>query len=154
VVMSSLAESPNLNQYAISYQRPTRRTLPQVLVVPLREHAQASEWREFLSLAGPLRAIIESKHWLNPELVSQLTEHSESLVELLGLIAMETPAGRCVLSDEAQAAMAALLATQPSLLDERFTCLQTFCREIAPGLSGFSEATQECFHRILIADET
>ncbi len=153
VVMSSLADSSLCSQYAIAYQRPLRRSLPDVLAAALARHAEASQWPEFLSIAGPVRAIIESKHALAPEMVAQLTKQPDKLVRLLGLIAMETPAGRYVLSQEAQSAVAALIASQASLLDDQLECLQAFGREVAPRLAGFSEAILEYFHRILISDE-
>lgn len=154
VVMSSLADGGAPSQYAIAYQRPLRRTLPAVLVASLKGHAEAGQWPEFLSIAGPVRAIIESKHSLAAEMVSQLTKYPDKLVNLLELIAMETPAGSCVLSEESQATVAALIATQTSLLYEQFTCLETFCRDIAPQLAGFSEATLNYFHRVLVADDS
>lgn len=86
-------------------------------------------------------------------MASQLAKQPESLVDLLGLIAMDTADGPCVLSEEAQSTLAVLITAQASLLDEHFTCLQTFGREIAPRLNGFGEATLECFHRILIDDD-
>lgn len=153
VVMNSLASSGPPSSYTIAYQRPGRRTLPEVLVASLTGHAQSREWPEFLSIAGPVRAIIESKHSLAPEMVAQLKSRPDRLLELLGLIALETPDGRYVMSEEEQATVAALVAAQASLLDEQFDCLQTFGREIGPGLNGFGEATLECFHRILIDDK-
>ncbi len=152
VVSFSLSDSSS-SPYAVAYQRPLRRPLPEILVVTLKTLAESSRWTEFLSLAGPLRAIIQSKHSLAPEMVSQLTQRPASLGELLGLIAMGTPSGRCVLSEQAQVAVAALIAQQPDLLDEHIDRLQIFCRDIAPHLAGFSDAALDCFHQLLIADQ-
>lgn len=153
VVMTSLADSGAASQHHIAYQRPSRRALPEVLAASLTKHAQGRDWPEFLSIAGPVRAIVESKHSLAPEMVGQLTNRPESLVELLGLIATQASDGPCVLSEEAQSTLAVLITAQASLLDEHFTCLQAFAGEIAPRLNGFGETTLECFQRILIDDD-
>lgn len=155
VVTTSLLAADDPSEYAIAYQRPLRRPLPDTVAKSLNQHIEAQQWTEFLSIARPFRQIIESKHALAPEFVQLLSQQSEKLTQLLSLIAPPSATGSCqVLSEEGQAAVAGLVVSQPDLIINHFRSLQRFACDIAPRLTNFSESAMNFFNRELIADES
>jgi hypothetical protein len=155
VVTTSLLAADDPSEYAIAYQRPLRRPLPDRVAQSLNQHIEAQQWTGFLSIARPMRAIIESKHALAPEFVQLLSRQSDKLVQLLSLIVPPSSTGSCqVLSEEGQAAVAGLVDSQPDLIVNDFSSLQHFACDIAPRLRNFSEPALNFFHRVLIVDES
>ncbi len=154
VVSTSLLAADNPSEYPIAYQRPLRRPLPDTVAKSLNQHIETQQWTEFLSIARPMRQIIESKHALAPEFVQLLSQQSEKLTQLLSLIAPPSSSGSCqVLSEEGQAAVAGLVVAQPDLVVNHFPSLQRFACVMAPRLTNFSESAMNYFDRVLIADD-
>lgn len=155
VVTTSLLSADGPSEYPIAYQRPLQRPLPAIIAAALNQHAEAQQWTEFLSLARPMRHIIESKHAIASEFVQLLSQHSDRLAQLLCLIAPppQSSSESCqVLSEEGQAAVAGLVAAQPDLVKNHFPSLERFALEIAPRLKNFSESAMQYLGRVLIAD--
>ena len=154
VVSTSLRVEDRISEYPISYQRPLRRPIPNIVANSLNQRAEAQQWSEFLSIARPLRQIVESKHALATDFIPLLSQHPDKLPQLLCLIAAESSSGYSqVLSEEGQAAIAGLVAVQPDLVNIHFLCLQRFANDIAPQLKNISEAALKYFNRVLIVDD-
>ena len=154
VVTTSLLNVDGPSVYPIAYQRPLRRPIPDIVATPLNQQAEAQQWTEFLSIARPLRQIIESEYSLAPDFIRLLSQHPDKLMQLLSLIAMPSSLGSSqVLSEEGQAAVAGLVAVQPDLVSSHFPSLQRFAGDIAPRLNNFGESAIDYFTRVLIADD-
>ncbi|MCA9157708.1 MAG: hypothetical protein KDA72_05240 [Planctomycetales bacterium] len=158
VVTTSLlaADDPSesTSVYRIAYQRPLRRPLPELVAQSLKQQAEAQQWTDFLTVAHPMRHIIESNHALAAEYVQLLSLQTDKLAQLLSLIAPPSSSGSQVLPEDGQAAVADLVVAQPDLIVDHFSSLQRFACDIAPRLKNFSESAMKYFHRVLIADDS
>ena len=154
VVETSLLLRDTHSLYSIAYQRPSRRPIAEIVTSALNQRAETQSWPQFLSIARPLRLLLESKHALAPAFLPVLTQHPDRLEDLLNLVASQPNSGPVsVLASAGQEITAALVNAQPDVLQEQFACLQRFARDIAPNMQGFSEETLKYFTRVLLSDE-
>ncbi|MEO8271179.1 MAG: hypothetical protein ABI557_15765, partial [Aureliella sp.] len=154
VVATSLRAADSPSEYRIAYQRTVRRPLPDIIANALNHQAATQQWTEFLSVARPMRNIIESQHALAPDFIHLLFQKSDSLAQLLGLLTPCSSSGSChVLSEQGQDAVAGLVAVQADLLNDPSPNLQRFASVVAPRLKNFSESTMDFFKRELIVDD-
>lgn len=152
-VKYSTAKLAGTADYPIARDRPTRRSLPDVLVEHLNAAEETQNWDQFFALALPLSKIIQSPHTISGDLIGLLRQHTSHIAWLLSLVAGSDSCVDRVLAPEAQDCLARMITQAPELITQSDGLLTAFANKIASRMGGYQDHVHRYFQRILIDDE-